>query len=378
MAKRQRSDGKAANRGGRRRGHTQRTAPQPTAAAQAGSPSDCRAFASPRPGVVAGWPPLGVPAGRRRRLVLGGHRSQGRLSRVIAGPADGGASFALDGSLAYGRAVGATSEIWLLPALAATSKGTDRRASPAGGDGRLYLHPPSRPTAATWPTWPTMACRERRAGCGAWICRPMSTRCSWPPCLDPTRHRAWPIPSGHRLAMGCILKRRPPRAASFTCCRSLARPRRCAYRRGLSPSGSPRWRGGAVRARAARWGSDLVVLLHPPAPTTASSATGLLAQVQEVPLRFGKSKRDGHDCLRDPAIGRGKRGLWLAFAATTHHADGEPARCELFTRAWKACEPCHPEREARAAKPTRPASLRRPRLPTLPPSAPRCPRSGAR
>jgi len=70
---------------------------------------------------------------------------KGRIARVLEGPVDGGASFAPDGGLAFGRQVGATSEIWHLPSLGAGASGgaTPRRL--LGGDGRLYRDPAYSP-----------------------------------------------------------------------------------------------------------------------------------------------------------------------------------------------------------------------------------------
>lgn len=257
---------------------------------------------------------------------------KGRLSRVITGPADGGASFALDGSLAYGRAVGATSEIWLLPALAATSKGPTGARRLLGGDGRLYLHPAFSPDGRylAYVADDGLPGTARRLWCLDLQTDEHSLLLAALPGPDTPSRLAYPVwsPTGDGLyfeaqtAEGSVIYVLPQPGATTPLRLSAG-----GYRR-PAPLG-----GGAVLCERGQpdGGSDLVVLLHPPAPTTASTATGLLAQVQEVPLRLGKSKRDGHDCLRDPAIGRGKRGLWLAFAATTHHADGEPARCELFT-----------------------------------------------
>jgi Tol biopolymer transport system component len=64
---------------------------------------------------------------------------RGRVARALPGVADGGASWAPDGALAFGRRVGAGSEIWL-----ATTP-----ASPPvrllGGDGKIYKHPAFAP-----------------------------------------------------------------------------------------------------------------------------------------------------------------------------------------------------------------------------------------
>ena len=64
---------------------------------------------------------------------------KGRPSRVLAGPAAGGASFGRDLSLAYGRQVGATEEIWQLAA------GARRAKRLLGGDGLLYRDPAHSP-----------------------------------------------------------------------------------------------------------------------------------------------------------------------------------------------------------------------------------------
>lgn len=64
---------------------------------------------------------------------------KGRTARVLEGPVDGTASFAPDGSLAYGRQVGATSEIWIVPSGGASPRRL------LGGDGRLYRDPAFSP-----------------------------------------------------------------------------------------------------------------------------------------------------------------------------------------------------------------------------------------
>jgi hypothetical protein len=70
---------------------------------------------------------------------------KGRVARVLEGPVVGTASFAPDGSLAYGRQVGATSEIWQLPSLSASTSGYVAPHRLLGGDGRLYRDPAYSP-----------------------------------------------------------------------------------------------------------------------------------------------------------------------------------------------------------------------------------------
>jgi hypothetical protein len=64
---------------------------------------------------------------------------KGRAARVLVGPVVGKATVALDRSVAYGRQVGATAEIWLLP-----SSGSPPQRL-LGGDGRLYRDPAFAP-----------------------------------------------------------------------------------------------------------------------------------------------------------------------------------------------------------------------------------------
>lgn len=64
---------------------------------------------------------------------------KGRARRVLPGPVVGRASVAPDHSVAYGRQVGATAEIWLLPAMDAQPQQL------LGGDGRLYRDPAFSP-----------------------------------------------------------------------------------------------------------------------------------------------------------------------------------------------------------------------------------------
>ncbi len=64
---------------------------------------------------------------------------KGRVARVLSGPTQGRASLSAEGSIAYGRQVGATCEIWLL----AVGDSEPRRL--LGGDGRLYRDPTFSP-----------------------------------------------------------------------------------------------------------------------------------------------------------------------------------------------------------------------------------------
>lgn len=64
---------------------------------------------------------------------------KGRAMQVLPGPVVGGASIAPDRSVAYGRQVGATAEIWILPAMEAQPHRL------LGGDGRLYRDPAFSP-----------------------------------------------------------------------------------------------------------------------------------------------------------------------------------------------------------------------------------------
>jgi hypothetical protein len=68
---------------------------------------------------------------------------RGRVARVLAGPADGGASFGPDGAFAFGRRAGATGEIWMTPG------GSVPPVRLLGGDGRLYREPAFSPDGAT-------------------------------------------------------------------------------------------------------------------------------------------------------------------------------------------------------------------------------------
>ena len=97
-----------------------------------------------------GWPSWS-PDGQLLCSALGtGHSSmwlvtdrKGRVARLIEGPVDGGASFGPDHALAYGRQVGATAEIWLMPSI----DGAPYRL--LGGDGRLYRDPAFSPDGST-------------------------------------------------------------------------------------------------------------------------------------------------------------------------------------------------------------------------------------
>ncbi len=64
---------------------------------------------------------------------------RGRVARVLEGPADGGASFGPDGSFAFGKRGGGTSEIWM------TAGGGAPAVRLLGGDGGLYREPTYSP-----------------------------------------------------------------------------------------------------------------------------------------------------------------------------------------------------------------------------------------
>lgn len=68
---------------------------------------------------------------------------RGRVARTLPGPADGGASFAPDGALAFGRRVGALGEVWLAPA------GGTPPVRLLGGDGQTYRDPAFSPDGRT-------------------------------------------------------------------------------------------------------------------------------------------------------------------------------------------------------------------------------------
>lgn len=91
--------------------------------------------------------PTFSPDGRLVLHALGGgseshwHLSdrKGRVARVLSGPTQGRATLSVDGSIAYGRQVGATGEIWILAA------GDSEPRRLLGGDGRLYRDPTFSP-----------------------------------------------------------------------------------------------------------------------------------------------------------------------------------------------------------------------------------------
>ncbi len=67
---------------------------------------------------------------------------RGRVARSLQGPAAGTASFAPDGSLAFERRFGATSEVWLTPG------GDAPAVRLLGGDGQAYREPAFSPDGA--------------------------------------------------------------------------------------------------------------------------------------------------------------------------------------------------------------------------------------
>lgn len=64
---------------------------------------------------------------------------KGRVARVLEGPVEGTAAIAPDHTIAYGRQVGATSEIWMLASAGAAPQRL------LGADGRLYRDPAFSP-----------------------------------------------------------------------------------------------------------------------------------------------------------------------------------------------------------------------------------------
>lgn len=264
---------------------------------------------------------------------------KGRVARVIAGPGTGRASFAPDGSLAYGRAVGATSEIWQSPAWPPsgrpTASSTGRRL--LGGDGRLYCDPAFSPDGR----YLAYIADDGRPGTARrlWVLdlqtdehRLLVAALPGPDTPSRLAHPAW-SPQGDALYFEA---QRPDGDALFF--QRLPSPW------GGAPPAPQRLTAGGYRCPAPvmtgavlceRWqdGGDslLVLIVHGERATPSSPSSTALSDraPRSIELRIAKqAKLQGG--LREPALGHSKRGLWLAFSAPSQRTKDEPARCELF------------------------------------------------
>lgn len=295
-------------------------------------------------GLVHHRAPTWSADGRRLAFLIGEGESahwvvtdrKGRLARVLGGSAEGRASFAPDGSLAYGRSVGATREIWLLPALSGLSDagaaGTGRRL--LGGDGRLYCDPAFSPDG-------------RYLAYVADDGQPGTARRLWTLDLQTEEHRllvaslpgpdtpswlahpAW-SPQGSALYFEArtssgeavfVLALRSPLQAS------VGSPRRLTEGGHHHPAPLSD-QAVLCERRRADGGGELVLLEHGFAQAKADGDES--AGVRQTPLRFDKAGDVFDGRVYDPAVVCGKRGCWLAFASPSQRSEKEPSRSDLF------------------------------------------------
>lgn len=258
---------------------------------------------------------------------------KGRIARVLTGPGDGRASFAPDGSLAYGRAVGATSEIWLSPPWSSAHKTAPAGRRLLGGDGRLYCDPAFSPDG-------------RYLAYVADDGLPGTARRLWALDLQTDEHRllvaALPGPdTPSRLAHpawspqgDALYFEAQTHAGEAIFVLSLPSPW------GATPPPPQRLTDGGYRRPApisthallcerqhASGDSTLVLIEHD--PTHSARATTAEHPSRQTALRLAKDAAS-LGCLREPALGQGKRGLWLAFSAPSQRSPEEPSRCDLF------------------------------------------------
>lgn len=321
-------------------------------------------------GLVHHRSPAWSADGRRLAFLIGEGESacwvitdrKGRLARVVTGPAEGRASFAPDGALAYGRSVGATAEIWLLPALSSLSDsavaGSGHRL--LGGDGRLYCDPAFSPDG-------------RYLAYVADDGKPGTARRLWILDLQTEEHRllvaslpgpdtpswlAQPTwsPQGNALYFEArtsigealfVLPLQSPLQAS------VGSPRRLTEGGHRRPAALSDQAVLCERLRA-DGGVDLVLIEHGLAQSKAGGAD--LADVRHTPVRIDKVDASWDGCLCDPAIVFGKRGLWLSFVSLSQGRENEPARGDLFAvrvRGLGGLERLHPKRGQAARSGTR-------------------------
>lgn len=250
---------------------------------------------------------------------------KGRVVRFLEGPVEGGASFAPDGSLAYGRQVGATAEIWLLPA------GGARPRRLLGGDGRLYRDPAFSPDGR-------YLCYA--ADGGSEDARPDGALRLWlldlsrdehtllvgddaleetsPPAPFLVAHPAW-SPTSEAIYFEATTGEDTSLRCLDLSSRRVSRLTDTGYRR-PAPLGD----GLVLCERVAAEGQTALALLeHRPADPRAERG-GRTARVHDLSLR-GRA-----DCAREPAVARTRKGALLIAWSMPCTADlDEPQRCDI-------------------------------------------------
>lgn len=221
---------------------------------------------------------------------------KGRVARTFEGPADSGACFGADGSFAFSRRLGATSEIWIAPA----------PSSPAvrllGGDGKIYREPALSPDGRTL----AFACGDDPSGrTSVWL-------------LD--------VPTGQR--------------------RMLPSDGRSDGRPSFGPTGDLYF-DGAQNGRVAVYRyhpeSDVAVRISPDdgsyrRPAALGNGLVLVEKHLDGVVRLvvlddvsGQELRlDEMGELRDPAVARRKQRPFVLYAALSDPSDGEPRRFDIY------------------------------------------------
>jgi hypothetical protein len=214
---------------------------------------------------------------------------RGRVARALSGVGDGGASWAPDGALAFGRKTGAGSEIWM----ATTPSSPPVRL--LGGDGRVYRDPAYAPDGLHL----AFACAETvdapmhlfmlELATGARIALPH----------DAGRSDAWPAfaPDGGDLFFeGTLLD---GEVGCFALAQDRRDPQRVSFSGAPSKHPAPISRELVIVERPLAGGSQLVLI---------DRREG---RERELPL----DEQRLHD-LREPSVCRSRAGkLKLAFAA---------------------------------------------------------------
>lgn len=255
---------------------------------------------------------------------------KGRVVRFLEGPVEGGASFSPDGSLAYGRQVGATAEIWLLPA------GGERPRRLLGGDGRLYRDPAFSPDGR-------YLCYAADGGSGD--ARPDGALRLWlldlsrdehtllvgddaleevsPPAPFLVAHPAW-SPTSEAIYFEATTGEDTSLRCLDLASRRVSRLTDTGYRR-PAPLGD----GLILCERVAAEGQTALALLEHRLVTVAAATGreergGRTARIHDLPLR-GRA-----DCAREPAVTRTRKGALLIAWSMPCTADlDEPQRCDI-------------------------------------------------
>lgn len=255
---------------------------------------------------------------------------KGRVARVIAGSGDGRASFSSDGSLAYGRAVGATSEIWLSSAWSGARGHATAGRRLLGGDGRLYCDPAFSPDGRylAYIADDGLPGTARRL----WVLdlqtdehRLLVAALPGPDTPSWLAHPAW-SPQGDALYFEA--QTQEGLAIFFLALPSpwgAAAPPPQRLTEGGHRRPAPISSQAVLCERQRPAGDSALVLIE-----HSLSSPGVKDRAPRyTQLRVHKASATPGG-LREPALGVGKRGPWLVFSAPAQRSPEEPARCDLF------------------------------------------------